>query len=123
MAKTVLKIVGVILVLVGIAGFVKHDLLGAHLMVAHNLVHLLSGLIALYVGFAGSISNAKAFCVVFGAVYLLLGIAGLVLGNPAGKMLHVGPLILGSVDHGIHILLGVLFLIGGLFTKEAPAAS
>jgi len=31
----------------------------------------------------------------------------------------VGPLHLGQVDHGIHILLGVILLGGGLFTKPS----
>jgi hypothetical protein len=33
-------------------------------------------------------------------------------------MWHVGPLDLGQADHGIHILLGVIFLAGGLFTRR-----
>jgi arylsulfatase A-like enzyme len=31
---------------------------------------------------------------------------------------HVGPLQLGQVDHGLHVLLGIIFLAGGLFTKK-----
>lgn len=40
------------------------------------------------------------------------------LGGPVDKMWVVGPLHLGTADHGIHILLGVAFLAGGLFTKK-----
>ena len=122
MAKTVCKILGVVFVLVGVLGFVSPRLLGAHLFMAHNLVHIVSGVIALYFGFAGSLSGAKAFCLVFGVVYLALGILGMALGAPMGeepRMWHVGPLDLGQADHGIHILLGVIFLAGGLFTKKA----
>ena len=43
MAKTVCKILGVVLLLVGVCGFVAPRLLGAHLTPAHNVVHLLSG--------------------------------------------------------------------------------
>ena len=117
MAKTVCKVMGVIFLLVGAAGFVNHGLLGAHLTLPHNLVHIVSGLIALYFGFAGSLSGAKAFSLVFGVVYLGLGICGMAFGVDAGRMWTVGPLELGQVDHGIHILLGVIFLAGGLFTK------
>jgi hypothetical protein len=118
MAKTVCKILGVVFLLVGLIGFVSPGLLGAHLNAAHNVVHLASGAIALYFGFAGSLSGAKAFCLVFGVVYLALGILGMALGTDADRMWMLGPLHFGQADHGIHILLGVIFLAGGLFTKK-----
>lgn len=117
MAKTVCKVLGVIFLLVGVAGFANQGLLGAHLNPPHNVVHIVSGVIALYFGFAGSLSGAKAFSLVFGFVYLALGILGMASGVDADRMWTVGPLHFGSVDHGIHILLGVIFLAGGLFTK------
>jgi hypothetical protein len=120
MAKTVCKILGVVFLLVGVAGFAKPDLLGAHLNPPHNVVHIVSGVIALYFGFAGSISGAKAFSLVFGVVYLALGILGLAMGAGPEKMWTVvGGLHFGQVDHGIHIVLGVVFLAGGLFTKTS----
>lgn len=121
MAKTVCKILGVVFLLVGVLGFVSPTFLGAHLTLPHNLVHIISGVITLYFGFAGTLSAAKIFCLVFGVVYLALGILGLVMGTPEmnePRMWHVGPLDLGQADHGIHILLGVIFLAGGLFTKK-----
>ena len=118
MAKTVCKILGVVFLLVGLVGFVSPNLLGAHLNAAHNVVHLVSGAIALYFGFAGSLSTAKTFCLVFGLVYLGLGVLGLLLGAPPDRMFMLGPLHFGQADHGIHILLGVIFLAGGLFTKK-----
>jgi hypothetical protein len=114
MAKTVCKILGVIFVIVGIAGFVAPNLLGAHLSLAHNLVHIVSGALALYLGFAGSAGAARGFCIIFGIVYLLLGICGWFLGTGADHMFNIGTLLmLGKVDHIIHILLGVIFLAGG----------
>ena len=119
MAKTVCKILGVVFLLVGVIGFAKSDLLGAHLTPVHNVVHLVSGAIALYFGFAGTLTAARAFCLVFGVVYLALGILGMAIGTGADRMWMVGPLHLGQADHGIHVLLGVIFLAGGLFTKKA----
>lgn len=118
MAKTICKILGVVFLLVGVVGFAKPDLLNAHLAPAHNGVHIVSGVIALYFGFAGSLSGAKAFSLVFGVVYLALGILGLALGAGEDRMWMVGPLHLGTADHAIHVLLGVVFLAGGLFTKK-----
>lgn len=117
MAKTVAKVMGVVLLLIGILGFTHMlDSLGAHIGPAHtalNLVHLISGIISLYFGFAGTLGGAKTCCTVFGLVYLLLGIAGLGMGD-----LHIGPLILGKVDHGIHLIVGAIFLGGGLIAKN-----
>src|SRR5215213_2557456 len=118
MAKTVCKILGVVFLLVGVIGFASENLLGAHLTPAHNVVHLVSGALALYFGFAGTLSAAKMFSLVFGVVYLGLGILGMALGGAPDRMWHVGPLDLGQADHGIHILLGVVFLAGGLFTRR-----
>lgn len=114
MAKTVCKLLGIVFVIVGVAGFVAPGLLGAHLSPVHNLVHLVSGAVALYFGFAGTFAAARAFCLIFGVVYLLLGVVGWFLGTGPEHLFHVGELLmLGKVDHIIHILLGVVFLAGG----------
>jgi len=123
MANKVCTILGVVFLLVGILGFVMPSLLGAHLMLAHNIVHLVTGVLALYVGLKGSAGGAKTFCLVFGVVYLLLGICGFVMGTGADRMLVVmaGQLEFGTIDHAIHLLLGIIFLIGGLTTRSSAA--
>ena len=114
MAKTVCKLLGVVLLLVGVLGFTHLlDSLGAHLSPVHNLVHIISGILALYFGFAGTLGGAKSFCTIFGLVYLALGFIGLAKGD-----LMIGPLMLGKVDHGIHIIVGAAFLAGGLLTRK-----
>ncbi|MDX6612722.1 MAG: hypothetical protein QOD75_1908 [Blastocatellia bacterium] len=120
MAKTIAKILGLVLLLVGILGFTAVlKPLGAHLNPAHNAVHILTGVIALYFGFAQTMSAARAFDLVFGAVYLLLGVCGYFLGDAGNMhMLHIGPLMLGNMDHMIHVAVGALFLIGGLMTGK-----
>jgi hypothetical protein len=132
MAKTICKILGVVFLLVGLVGFVSPGFLGTHLSVVHNLVHLISGAVALYLGFAGSPSAARLFCIVFGIVYLLLAICGFLLGSDQvptiGNMVSMGhdsklwkvipgQLELGTMDHVVHVLLGVVFLIGGFLSK------
>jgi len=118
MAKTVCKLLGLVFLIVGIAGIFSHNLLGAHLNMAHNMVHIVSGVIALYFGFSGSYSGARGFCLVFGLVYLLLGVCGWFLGTGPEHMFNIPPgnsplLMLGKMDHIIHVLLGVVFLAGG----------
>jgi hypothetical protein len=125
MAKTICTFLGVVFILVGLVGFAKHDLLGAHLSAAHNVVHLVSGALALYLGLKGSLSAAKMFCIIFGAVYLLLGICGFLLGTGPDKMLAVAPgtLEFGTMDHIIHVALGIIFLIGGFITKSGTVST
>ena len=119
MANRVATILGVVFLLVGILGFVMPNLLGAHLSLAHNIIHLVSGAISLWLGLKGTPSGAKNFCIVFGAVYLLLGIAGFVLGTGPDRMLTVipGQLMFGTMDHIIHVVLGAIYLIGGFSTR------
>ena len=125
MAKTIAKILGVVFILVGLVGFVAPTFLGTHLSTTHNLVHLISGAVALYFGFAATLPAARLFCIVFGIVYALLGVAGFLLGSGPGRMFEaLAPLglHLGTMDHVVHILLGVVFLIGGFLTKADVGA-
>ncbi len=80
----------------------------------------------MYFGLKGSLSAARTFCLVFGIVYGLLGVVGFIAGKPGrfmgmedNRLLSVlpGSLELGTVDHVIHILIGVLFIIGALATR------
>ena len=139
MAKKLCVVLGIVFLLVGVVGFVMPEFLGTHLSLAHNLVHIISGVLALYFGLSGSVSAARMFCIIFGIVYGLLGVAGFLLGSAQASTIPgmeagtdprlfkvlPGMLELGQVDHVIHLLLGVLFLIGGLSTKpeSAPAAA
>jgi len=133
MAKTVATILGAAFILVGLLGFVAPGMMGMHLTLTHNLVHLISGALALYFGLAGTLSGARAFCIAFGAVYALLGIAGYLLGSDQAHTVNVtghgatdssllkvlpGNLELAAPEHGLHILLGLIFLAGGLLTRR-----
>ena len=125
MAKTIATLVGIVFILVGIIGFFSHDLLGAHLTKGHNIIHLVSGVISLYLGLKGSLHAAKMFCLIFGAVYLLLGVVGFLLGTGADKIFTLieNRLFFGTMDHIIHIAIGAIYLIGALLTKGAPVAA
>jgi hypothetical protein len=128
MAKTIATLVGAVLLLVGIVGFIvgkpadpmTPNFIGTHLTFSHNIVHILTGAISLYFGLAASLSAARTFDILFGIVYGLLGVVGFLLGGGNDRMfdaLSSLGLHLGTMDHVVHILLGVLYLIGGLMTK------
>ena len=131
MAKTVATLLGVLFILVGLIGFVAPGFVGAHLSTAHNLVHLISGAVSLYFGLKGTLAGARLFCIVFGLVYGLLGLAGFLLGGSGqhtiagithgtdSRLLQVipGSLEFATMDHIIHLLLAVIYLIGGFATR------
>jgi hypothetical protein len=120
MAKTVCVVLGIGFLLVGLIGFVAPGFLGAHLSAAHNAIHLLSGAVALYLGLKGSLAAARSFCIAFGVVYLALGVIGFAVGEGSDRMwdLIPGTLMLGTMDHVIHVLLGAIFLVGGFGTRK-----
>lgn len=119
MANRIATILGIVFLLVGVAGFAMPGLFGAHLSLAHNVIHLVSGAISLWLGLKGTPQAAKTFCIVFGAVYLLLGVAGFLAGAGEGRMLNLipGQLELGTMDHIIHVVFGAVYLFGGFTTK------
>lgn len=132
MAKRIATIMGAAFLLVGIVGFLAPAMLGMHLSTTHNLIHIGSGAVSLYFGLKGTLASARLFCIVFGAFYGLLGVAGFLfggtgpstLGGPAdagndSNLLKVipGAFEIGTPDHAVHILIGAVYLIGGLMTR------
>jgi Domain of unknown function (DUF4383) len=122
MTKNIATTMGVLFIVVGGLGFAVPDLMGMHLLVAHNMIHLISGALALYFGLNANPATARTFCTVFGAMYALLGLAGLVGSGPDG-MLTVIPdqLMLGVRDHAVHLIAGAVFLFAGLYRKPILA--
>jgi uncharacterized membrane protein HdeD (DUF308 family) len=115
-AKTLCKIAGFLFLIVGLAGFAAPTLAGFHLTPIHNIVHILTGAIALYMGFSASYEAARTFCLIFGVVYLLLGILGFVSPDVvAGIIGHPTPVEAGALtpDNAFHLLAGIVFLAVG----------
>lgn len=126
MAKIVCKIIGVALLLVGIVGFFLENLLGLHLTLIHNIVHLATSLVALYFGFAGSTRAAHSFCQVFGVVYLLVGLLGfiaptVVVSLLMGHQMTESPSLI--MDNLVHLLLGAVLMVIGLLREPQTAAT
>lgn len=107
MAKTYMKIVGAIFVLVGVVGFFFpfHGLLS--LTHTHNLVHILTGLVALAV--SGSNEKSILFAKIFGVIYLLVAVIGLFTRDVLGLI------ILEPADTIIHFVFAIVsMVIGGI---------
>jgi hypothetical protein len=118
--------VGAVFLLVGVLGFVPgvttnySDLMGAghhseaellgifQVSILHNVVHLLFGVAGL--ALARTASNAKAFLVGGGAVYLVLWLYGLVIDkDSAANFVPVN-----TADDWLHFVLGVGMIALGL---------
>ena len=129
MTKTILNIVGTIFVVLGIAGFVSPGLGGTHLSPAHNVIHIVSGALALWFGLRGTLHGARMFSWIFGVVYGLLGVAGMLFGHSGTasmhdmdadpKLLTVIPnlLELGRNDHVLHIIIGIVFIAAAFMAR------
>jgi hypothetical protein len=121
MAQTACKVLGIVFLVAGLVGFVQPHFLGFHLTTIHNVIHLATAAVALYLGFAGTVTNARTFCLTFGAVYGLLGVLGFVAPGLVATVLgHPGPLTSGDLtpDNLFHIVAGGAFLAAGM--KAAP---
>lgn len=117
MAKTLCKVGGLIFLILGLVGFATPNLMGFHLTPIHNIIHIVTGLIALYLGFAGSYAGAKTFCLVFGVVYLLVAIIGFMApGTLASILGHAGPMTAADFmpDNVFHLIVGIVFLAVGM---------
>lgn len=112
---------GIVFVIVALAGVMMPGFMGMHLSMVHNLIHLGSGFLALWSGYSGR-RKAYNFCLAFGAIYGLLGIAGFIMGSPGypavghmeadQNLFRLIPNVLefGTMDHLVHFLLGAVFL-------------
>ncbi len=121
---------GILFVLGGLGGIIMPGMLGLHLSVAHNLIHLVSGGLALWVGYADDSRKAYNYAVGFGVVYGLLALAGFIFGEPGypgvghmeadENLLRVIPNVLefGTADHTLHILITAVLLASAYAYKK-----
>ena len=123
MAKQVAVIFGIVMLVVGILGFVpavnaagpsgtSYTLLLGIFAVnpVHNVIHLATGAVALAAGQYGSGAYARMYFLVFGIVYTLvtvIGITGL-LFDSHGSLLGIVPI--NGADNVLHLAITALAL-------------
>src|SRR3989337_506312 len=102
LAKTWIAIAGIVLVLVGIVGFIPNPIVGSSdgallpTDAVHNVVHLATGLLALYIAYGMSGANLVNGVIGFGVLYAVIFLAVLLsptlfwlFSVPANAVLHV----------------------------------
>ena len=118
------KVVGLVVLLVGIVGLIMGDanyLLGLfNVELLEDIVHLATGGLMAYVGFVAR-DNRLARTVVgaLGVVYLLVAILGFVDPTLFG-LLNLG---YTTADNILHLALGVLGIIVGFFLPDRAGAT
>ena len=127
--------VGVVFLLVGILGFIpgvtsNYDSLGFaghgsgamllglfQVSILHNIVHLLFG--AAGIAMARSVPGSKNYLVVGGAIYLVLWLYGLLIGqDSAANFVPVN-----TADNWLHFILGVGMIGLGLALSRGTAGA
>ena len=104
--KTYALIIGIILTVIGIWGFFTQSILGLFSVNAvHSILHLIGGLIGLYVGIKG---EGPTYNIVIGWVGIVLGILGFV---PVVKELLATLLMVNTGGNILHLAIGVVSLI------------
>jgi hypothetical protein len=126
--KTASLIIGIIFLIVGLLGFIPNPIVGNpeiaifHTDTLHNLVHIISGV--LFVGIAlAAPASAATVLKVFGIVYFLLGVLGLVIIGTEGMGRLFGFLHVNGADNFLHIALGIVIFLAGTLPQRTLTTS
>lgn len=123
MAKTAAVLFGVVFLLVGILGFVPavtkdQMLLGIfHVNAAHNVVHLLSGVAALFAGMT-SVGAARVYFKIFGLVYGAVAVMGFMMGDT----MLLGLISNNTADTWLHVVIAAVSLLIGFMPASTETA-
>lgn len=124
-AKSAALLFGVVFIAVGLLGFVDNPIIGDaenvmfHADKTHNMVHIVSGVLFVLVAMAAP-AAASGFMIVFGLVYLLIGILGMTSIGADGMTQVLGFLHVNGNDNYLHLVLGIVIALAGIMTRRAP---
>ncbi len=117
-ASKLTKWLGIIFLAIGVLGFVPGITSGGMLLgifsvdTMHNLVHVITGILALVF----ATSSPKMFLKIFGIVYLIIAILGFV--STGGVVLGM---MMNMADNLLHVVVALVSLMFG-FKKEGMMA-
>jgi len=115
-------IFGAVFVVVGVLGFVPALTPDGYLLgifevdPLHNVIHLLSGILALGAAWAGS--YARLYFQVFGVVYAVVTVVGFLQGDTV-----LGLITVNTADHLLHLVIAAAALYAGFAMKEGNMGS
>ncbi len=114
-ARVVCKWVGVLLIAVGLYGFMS-PMLEAQQRGAHNFIHIIAGVLSFAAARLPAARSVRAFSVSAGAFFLAIGVVGFALAENASGLwvLVPGVIEFGIHDQWIHLLSGAAWMGSGL---------
>ncbi len=129
LAKGYAAVIGVALVLVGLLGFVNNPLVAdpsANPLFmtgpVHNLVHLLTGAIALYIAF-GLVGDQQAVGVIgLGVFYVIVLLLTFISPNLFGVLGNSPTYDVNAADNVLHAALGIVSIVIGWLARGSRAA-
>ena len=77
----------------------------------HNVFHILSGVLGLI--FASSYTAARAYALLFGAIYILIAVWGFIIGA-GDSLLSIIPV--NTEDNFLHLIIGLAGIAAGVAT-------
>lgn len=114
LVKPLTWILGVVLTLVGVAGFFTDGmLLMFEVSALHNAIHILSGLVALWAA-GTSHDYARSYLMIFGIVYGLVAVIGFTMGGSV-----LGLFMVNAADNYLHTVIAAACLIVGFGGKNS----
>lgn len=110
--KLITKVLGVFLLIIGVAGFfVDGTLFVFEVDPVHNVVHILSGVVALAA--SGSYAYSRMFLIIFGLVYGLVAVLGFAMNGDIVGLFHAN-----MEDNYLHTGIAVVCLLVGFGSKS-----
>ncbi|MDB4978064.1 MAG: hypothetical protein JWM56_250 [Candidatus Peribacteria bacterium] len=115
LVKPVTWLFGVVFIAIGILGFINNPILGLFSVNAvHNIVHLLSGAVALGAASSGY-KNSRLYLIIFGLVYALVTVLGFVTPDLLGSLLNAN-----LADNYLHLVIAAVTLLIGFLSAKNP---
>jgi hypothetical protein len=114
--RQLFQVLGGILVVVGVLGFVNNPVLGIFEVNAlHNIIHIATGAALVYAGMQGG-SVMRMIAQVFGVVYALVAVVGFVAPAVLEGLININ-----AADNVLHVVLAVVLLYVGFMGARAMA--
>jgi uncharacterized protein DUF4383 len=126
-AKTAAILLGLVFLAVGLLGYVDNPIVGSsekamfHTDSIHNIVHIASGALFLLLALVAP-AAVGGFLKLFGLVYLVIGIVGMVQIGSQDMIKLFGFLMVNKLDNYLHIALGVIIFLAGFLRPRAAVS-
>ncbi|HEX7651599.1 MAG TPA: DUF4383 domain-containing protein [Candidatus Paceibacterota bacterium] len=118
-AKMLALVLGIIVVIVGLLGFVANPLVGATGMfltnAALNVVYIIIGAVLIIVSVWAS-AQSGLWLKIGGVIYLIVAILGFLMASPV-----LGFLAVNMATNWLHVVLGIVMLAAGFWGTEGMA--